>query len=146
MGVNNLDNKIFPCYKNSMRIALVIFLVFITGCSGKQIRQECMGLSVEDVKTSAHNYTKEINLGAYTAFEKTKDIIKGLGGSIKRADDLKLFIIAENLDKAFVNSIDTTQVGIVITPVSDNKSQLTLYSGNYYLGNFVFTKLALTLE
>ena len=129
-----------------MRIVFLALLIFLTGCSGKQMREEFVRLSVEDVKTSAHNYTREVDLGPYASYEKTKEVIKSLNGSIRYEDYLKLFIIGENFDTAFTNCTNTTQVGIVITAISENRSKVTLYSGNYYLGNFVFTKLIENLK
>lgn len=129
-----------------MRIALLVLLIFLAGCSGKQMREEFVGLSIEDVKTSPHNYTREVALGAYASFEKTKEVINTLNGSIRYEHYIKLFIISDNFNKIFTNCTDTTQVGIVITPISEKRSELTVYSGNYYLGNFVFTKLIENLK
>jgi len=129
-----------------MRIAFLVLLIFLAGCSGKQMREEFVRLSVEDVKTSAHSYTREVDLGPYASYEKTKEVIKSLNGSIRYEDYLKLFIVGENFDMAFTNCTDTTQVGIVITLISEKRSELTVYSGNYYLGNFVFTKLIEALK
>jgi len=124
-----------------MRIAVIVLLIFLAGCTGQQMREEFFRLSIEDVTASPHNYSGEVDLGPYAAYERTKEVIKSLNGTIKYEHYLELFIIGENFNRAFVNCTDTTQVGIVITPVSDKKSRLTLYSANYYLGNFVFTKL-----
>ena len=105
-----------------------------------EIRQVALGLSVDDVRNSKHKQVLNFDMSGPDCMVKIKDALIGMK-AIVREDAGKHFIYADNLQKAFRSTIDTTQVGIVVTWLEKNKCQVEVASNNIDLAIFVARKL-----
>jgi len=129
-----------------MRKPIVLVLIlFLSGCSMAQLRQEFIGLSISDVKNSRSRQTQQYELPADECVTKIKEALSDLG-AIVREDKKQKFMVADNFQKVFRSSIDTTQVGIVVTAWEANKSQVDVASGNIDLAAFVSKKISEKLK
>ena len=126
-------------------IALLLILSLLAGCSSSQIRQEFIGLSINDVKTSKNKQIQSFDMSSSECINKIKGALNEMR-AIVREDKKKQFITADNLQKAFRSAIDTTQVGILVTSTKPNKCEAELASGNIDLAVFVSKELAKKLK
>ena len=125
-----------------MRLAaLILVLSLLAGCSMAEIRQVALGLSVDDVRNSKHKQVLNFDMSGPDCMVKIKDALIGMK-AIVREDADKHFIYADNFQKAFRSTIDTTQVGIVVTWLKPNKCQVDIASHNIDLAIFVSKKLS----
>ena len=51
------------------------------------------------------------------------------------------FISANRFERFYEFCIDTTQLGILVTPITEKKTRVEVYSGNYNLAKFVSKEL-----
>ena len=120
-----------------MKRLMAVLLIFgLCGCSGTQVRQEFLGMSVTDVKNSNTRQTQQYDISSDECLAKIREVLKEMK-AIVREDAKQKFIRVDNLQKAFHSSIDTTQVGILVTSWEVNKSQVDVASGNTDLAIFV---------
>lgn len=119
----------------------VLLVMFLCGCSGAQIRQEFIGLSVSDVKNSKTRQTQQYDISSVECINKIKEVLSEMQ-AIVREDKKNQFIVADNFQEAFRSSINTTQVGIIVTSWETNKSQVDVASGNSDLAVFVSKKIS----
>ena len=125
-----------------MKKLIAVLLIFgLCGCSGAQLRQEFFGFSVSDVKNSKTRQTQQYDIGSEECLAKIREALKELK-AIVREDTKNNLILADNFQKKFKSCIDTTQVGIVVTPWEKNKSQVDVASGNADLAAFVSKKIS----
>jgi hypothetical protein len=125
-----------------MKKLLVVFLlVGLCGCSAAQLRQEFIGYSMNDVKNSKTKQAQDFDMSAADCIAKIKDVLKGMG-AIAREDRRNRYIVADNFQKVFRSSIDTTQVGILVTSTSEGKCRVEIASGNVDLAAFVAKEIA----
>lgn len=125
-------------------IAFVLIL-FLSGCSMAQIRQEFIGMSISDVKNSKSRQTQQYELPADACVAKIKEALRGMN-AIARENKKQRFIVADNFQNVFRSSIDTTQVGILVTAWEANKSQVDVASENTDLAAFVAKKISEKLK
>lgn len=125
--------------------ALLLILSLSAGCSIAQVRQEFIGLSINDVKTSKNKQIQSFDMSSSECINKIKEALNEMK-AIVREDKKKQFITADNLQKAFRSAIDTTQVGILVTSTKPNKCEVEIASGNIDLAVFVSKKLAKKLK
>jgi len=118
-----------------------LLLIFLCGCSMTQVRDFFMGMSVEYVKNAETKYAKTFDLGAAYCYEKTLAFIHGMKAQLLNEDRKKYFLCANRFDYAYTLCLDTTQLGILITPLENGKSLVEVASGNYNLAQFVSEKL-----
>jgi hypothetical protein len=129
-----------------MKKAMVLVLVlFLSGCSMTQLRQEFIGLSISDVKNSKSRQTQQYGLPADECVIKIKEALSDMK-AIAREDKKRKFIVADNFQNVFRSSIDTTQVGILVTAWEVNKSQVDVASENIDLAAFVSKKISEKLK
>lgn len=126
-------------------VALLLVLSLFAGCSVAQVRQEFIGLSINDVKTSKNKQVQSFEMGSSECINKIKDALNEMK-AIVREDKKKQFITADNLQKAFRSAIDTTQVGILVASISPNRCEVEIASGNIDLAVFVSRELAKKLK
>lgn len=126
-------------------IAPLLILFLLAGCSVAQVRQEFIGLSINDVKTSKNKQAQSFEMGSSECINKIKDALNEMK-AIVREDKKKQFITADNLQKAFRSTIDTTQVGILVTSTNPDKCEVEIASGNIDLAVFVSKELAKKLK
>lgn len=126
---------------------IIVFLLALglCGCSGAQLRQEFAGLSVSDVKNSTTRQTQQFDMSGDECMVKIEEGLKELK-AIVRVDRKNNFMRVDNLQLAFRPSIDTTQVGILVTAWETNKSQVDVASGNPDLAKFVLKKISEKLK
>ena len=106
-----------------------------------EVRQEFVGLSVSDVRNSKTRQTQQYDISSGECIAKIKEVLSEMK-TIVRENRRKNFIYADNFQKAFKSCIDTTQVGIVVTPWEKNKSQVDVASANNDLAAFVSKKIS----
>lgn len=126
-------------------IALLLILSLLAGCSIARVRQEFIGLSINDVKTSKNKQIQSFEMSSSECINKIKDALSEMK-AIVREDKKKQFITADNLQKAFRSAIDTTQVGILVTSTKPNRCEAAIASGNIDLAVFVSKELAKKLK
>ena len=122
------------------RLMAALLLVCLCGCSSAQVREEFLGLSASDVKNSRNRQTQNYDIGSDECLAKIREALKDMR-AIAREDAKSKFIVADNFQKVFRSSIDTTQVGILVTPWQADKAQVDVSSGNADLAAFVSKKI-----
>lgn len=101
-----------------------------------QVRREFLGYSANDVKTSKNKQVLTLDMAGPDCVAKIKDALKEMK-AVVREDTKEHFIYADNFQKAFRSTIDTTQVGIVVTWLEKNKCRVETASDNIDLAIFV---------
>lgn len=123
----------------------VLLVIGLYGCSMTQLRQEFIGLSISDVKNSKNRQTQNYDVSSDECLAKIRETLKELS-AIARENKKQKFIVADNFQKAFRSCIDTTQVGILVTPWESGKSQVEVASGNADIAAFVSKKISEKLK
>lgn len=120
----------------------ILLAAVLSGCSMAEIRQEWIGLSISDVKNARTRQTQQYDISSDECLAKIRETLADLK-AIAREDVKNKFIVADNFKgKFFKSCIDTTQVGILVTPWEKNKSQVDVASGNADLAIFVSKKIS----
>ena len=118
------------------KLLAALLLVGLCGCSAAQLRQEFIGYSIDDVKTSKNKQTQSFNMSASDCFAKIKDVLKKMW-VIVREDEKRGYILADNFQTVFHSAIDTTAVGILVTSTAVNKCDVEIASNNPGLAVFL---------
>jgi hypothetical protein len=121
-------------------LAFLLPLAF-QGCSTTEIRQEFFGLNVHDVVSSDHHYVRGYEIERDKLFDLAISTLKKMQAEILKKDRKDYLITAIGFDILFKSCINTTEVGIVIRPAGENKSEVVVYCGNYSLGKYVSDEL-----
>jgi len=130
-----------------MKILVVILLLTaLCGCSGTQIRELFLPMSVQDLTASRVKYSKTFDMEPSRCFERTLAALEKMQAQVIHESPEKYFIVANRFDKSYVLCIDTTQTGILITPEEENRIRVDVASGNYDLAKFVSGELFESLE
>ena len=126
-----------------MKKLLAAFLfVGLCGCSATQVRQEFIGYSMNDVKNSKTKQVQNFDMSASDCITKIKDVLKDMG-AIVRESRKKQYILADNFQKVFRSTVDTTQVGISVISTGEGKCRVEIASGNIDLAAFVAKEIAI---
>jgi hypothetical protein len=125
-----------------MRWVAVLLAVLLCGCSAKQVRQEFVGYSMNDVRASKTKQVRNFNISADACTARIKDVLNDMQ-AIAREDAGNRYIVADNFQKVFRSTIDTTQVGILVTPVAENKCHVEVASGNIDLAAYVAKEISI---
>lgn len=105
------------------------------------MRQEFFGISISDVKNSKTRQTQQYDISSDECIAKIRKALDHMK-AIVRENKKQKFMVVDNLQKAFRPTIDTTQVGILVTPWEANKSQVDVASDNADLAAFVSKKIS----
>ena len=127
------------------KLLMALLLVGLCGCSAVQMRQEFIGYSVDDVKNSKTKQVQDFDMSTSDCIVKIKDILKDMG-AIVREDERDQYIRADNFQGVFRSSIDTTQVGILVTSISEGKCRVEIASGNIDLAAFVAKEITIKIS
>ncbi|MDP3792044.1 MAG: hypothetical protein Q8R38_08400 [Candidatus Omnitrophota bacterium] len=127
------------------KIIAILLVLGLCGCSGAQLRQEILGISIADVKNSKTRQTQQYDISSDVCVAKIKEMLSDMK-AIVRENTKQKFIVADNLQGSFRSSIDTTQVGILVTAWEADKSQVDVASGNADLAAFVSKKISEKLK
>jgi uncharacterized lipoprotein YmbA len=127
------------------KLLAVLLLMGLCGCSAVQMRQEFIGYSMNDVKNSKTKQVQEFDMSTADCIVKIKDILKDMG-AIAREDEREQYIRADNFQGVFRSSIDTTQVGILVTSISEGKCRVEIASGNIDLAAFVAKEITIKIS
>ena len=98
-------------------------------------------MSIADVKNSKTRQTQQYDISSEECLTKIRQALADTK-AIVREDKKNKFMLVDNLQKSFHSSVDTTQVGILVTPWEANKSQVDVASGNTDLAIFVSKKIS----
>jgi hypothetical protein len=128
----------------SLRLKWIPAALILTlcGCTAAQVRQEFIGYSMNDVKASSNKQVQDFDMSSADCIVKIKDVLNDMG-AIAREDERNQYIVADNFQKVFRSTIDTTQVGILVTSVSAGKCRVDIASGNIDLAAFVAREIAI---
>lgn len=118
----------------------LLILSLLCGCTAAQVRQEFFGMSAEDVRADKNKQVITFGISGPDCVNKIKTALTDMK-AIAREDSKTHFIYADNFQKAFRSSIDTTQVGIVVTWLEPDKCQVEIASHNLDLAVFVSKEL-----
>lgn len=124
------------------KLLAALLFVGLCGCSMSQLRQEFIGYSMNDVKNSGNKQVQDFDMSASDCIVKIKDVLKDMD-AVVREDKRNLYIVADNFQKVFRSTIDTTQVGILVIPTSEDKCRVEIASGNIDLAAFVAKEIAI---
>ncbi|MCX5668335.1 MAG: hypothetical protein NTY34_08570 [Candidatus Omnitrophica bacterium] len=124
------------------RLIAMLLVLGLCGCSAAQVRQEFVGYSMNDVKNSKTKQVQDFDMSSTDCIAKIKDVLKDMG-VIAREDTRNQYIVADNFQKVFRSTIDTTQVGILVTSTSEDKCRVEIASGNIDLAVFVAKEIAI---
>jgi hypothetical protein len=127
------------------RLLAVLLLLGLCGCSAAQLRQEFIGYSINDVKTSKNKQTQNFDMSGSDCVAKIKELLKEMR-AIVREDRRKQYLVADNFQYAFRSAIDTTAVGILVTSRTANKCDVEIASDNPGLAIFVSGELSKKLN
>ncbi len=125
-----------------MKWISVVLILALCGCSAKQLRQEFMGYSMNDVKSSKNKHVQNFDMSSADCIAKIKDVLKDME-AIVREDKRNQYILADNFQGVFRSTIDTTQVGILVVSTGESKCQVEIASGNIDLAEFVAKEIAI---
>ena len=129
-----------------MRLMIALLgLSILCGCSATQVRQVFVGYSIDDVKNSKNKRVQSFDMSASDCVDKIENVLKKMD-AVVRENGSKQFILADNFQKAFRSSIDTTQVGIIVTPKEKNKCDVEIASSNIDLAVFVSNEISKKLK
>ena len=128
------------------KLLAILVLITLCGCSGTQIRELFLPMSLYDFKVAKEKYASTFNMEPSDCFERITDILQGMQARVIYSDPKEFFLVANRFDKAYRLCIDTTQVGMLVTPTEENKIRLEVTSGNYDLAKFVSVELAGKLQ
>lgn len=128
------------------KLVVLLLLVFLCGCSAMQIRQLFLGMSAQDVENSEKKYTKTLDLDVAYCYKTALEFVKDMQARAIREKPEEYFILANRFDKAYTLCIDTTELGILIVPLSGGKSRIEVASGDYSLARFVSEELFKKLQ
>jgi len=106
------------------------------------MRQEFIGYSINDVKSSKTKQVRNFDMSASDCIVKIKDVLKDMG-AIVRESRRKQYLLADNFQGVFRSTIDTTQVGIVVTSAGKDKCKVEIASGNIDLAAFVAKEISI---
>ena len=107
-----------------------------------QVRQEFLGYSMDDVRNSKTKQAQDFDMSSADCIAKIKDVLADME-AIVREDSRNQYMVADNFQKVFRSTIDTTQVGILVTSVSESKCRVETASGNVDLAAFVAKEIAI---
>jgi len=124
-----------------MRLVAIMLILSLCGCSAKQLRQEFIGYSMNDVKNSKNKQVLNFDMSADDCIAKIKDVLKDMG-AIVRESGRSQYILADNFQGVFRSTIDTTQVGILVISAGEGKCRAEIASGNIDLAAFVAKGIA----
>jgi len=127
---------------DNMRWVAVLLVILLSGCSAAQVRQEFVGYSMDDVKNSNTKQVRDFNMSSTDCIAKIKDVLRDME-AIAREDARNQYIVADNFQGVFRSTIDTTQVGILVTSISDKKCRVEVASGNIDLAVFVANEISI---
>ncbi len=125
-----------------MRLIAIVLILSLCGCSAAQVRQEFIGYSMNDVKNCKTKQVRDFDMSAADCIVKIKDVLKDMG-AIVRESKRNQYMVADNFQRVFRSTIDTTQVGILVTSVSKGKCRVEIASGNIDLAAFVANEIAI---
>ena len=125
-----------------MRLIAIALILSLCGCSAAQVRQEFAGYSMNDVKNSRNKQVRDFDMSASDCIAKIKDVLKDMK-AIVREDEKNQYILADNFQNVFRSTIDTTQVGILVTSTGVGKSRVEIASGNIDLVAFVSNEISI---
>jgi hypothetical protein len=126
-------------------IAALLILALSAGCSLKTLRQDWIGYSINDVRTSKHKQVQSFDMSSADCVAKIKETLKTME-AIVRENKKKQYIVADNFQTAFRSAIDTTRVGILVTSLSSDKCQVEVASENIALAEFVSKEIVNALN
>ena len=92
-------------------------------------------------KDAKEKYASTFDMKPSHCFERTTDILQGMQARVIYSDPKEFFLVANRFDRSYRLCIDTTQVGMLITPMEKNKIRLEVTSGDYDLAKFVSGEL-----
>ncbi len=125
-----------------MRWVAIVSVILLCGCSATQVRQEFFGYSMNDVKNSRSKQVRDFDMSAADCIVKIKDVLQDMQ-AIAREDERNQYIVADNFEGVFRSTIDTTQVGILVTSISDKKCRVEVASENIDLAAFVANEISI---
>ena len=124
------------------KLLAALLLIGLCGCSATQVRQEFIGYSMNDIKNSKTKQVQSFDMSTADCIAKIKDVLKDME-AIVREDERNQYIVADNFQKVFRSTIDTTHVGILVTSTSEGKCRVEIASGNVDLAAFVAKEIAI---
>lgn len=127
------------------KVAAVLLILALSGCSMAQMREEFIGYNISDIKNSKTKQTQQYDLTSEECMAGIRAVLKDAQAIARESKDQKS-VVADNFQNVFKSCIDTTQVGILITPWENNKSQVDVASGNVDLAAFVSRKISERLK
>lgn len=132
--------------KNLTVIFAMLALVFLSGCSASQYRKEFVGMFPSDVTGDKKKIVKVINMASSACFDKTATALKDMGASLLKEDRENNFIVADQFERKFISTVDTTEVGVVFASEAPDRTRLEVASDSPGLAFFVSEKLFAELE
>lgn len=121
----------------SFYLVLFLCVFFVFGCSGYQIKQMTLGMSASDVEKFSKKYEKIFTQTKDYCFDKSLAALKRLDTDITKRKRKDGFILASGFDHSFEPAIDTTEVGILIKPIDQKNTKVTVVSDSGILAEFV---------
>ncbi|MDD5195703.1 MAG: hypothetical protein PHQ96_08550 [Candidatus Omnitrophica bacterium] len=134
-----------------MRLFLMVLIVLIAGCSPHEIKKLILGTSLYDFKVAEKKFTKIVALPTEDCFNRVHDILADKKVIIQKSDFKNKLIVAYGFrdffkPKAADAAISTTEVGILFKEMPEGKTEITIISDNYSLGEFVANDIFSKLE
>ena len=126
------------------KLLAVLLFVGLCGCSATQVRQEFIGYSMNDVKNSKTKQVQDFDMSTADCIAKIKNVLRDMGARV-REDGRNQYIVADNFQRVFRSTIDTTQVGILVTSAPEGKCRVEIASGNIDLAAFVAREIAIKI-
>ncbi|MBI5124074.1 MAG: hypothetical protein HZA72_01485 [Candidatus Omnitrophica bacterium] len=126
-------------------ITVLLLTLVLCGCSLASIKHEWIGYFASDVKNSKAKQVQTFNMSGPDCINKIKDELKSMG-AIVREDKDSHYICADNFQGVFRSTIDTTHVGILVTWLEADKTQVEVASNNVDLAIFVSEEFAKRLK
>ncbi|MFC1576437.1 hypothetical protein ACFL3J_02065 [Candidatus Omnitrophota bacterium] len=129
-----------------MKKLIIALAVFLCGCSTMQIGELFFGMSIQDLKETGKKYTETFSKSPSECFDETIVVLQRMNAKILHKNPGQHFIVANRFNTAYELCIDTTELGVLINAVDNNKSEVVVASGNYSLAEFVSKKVFTRLK
>lgn len=121
-----------------LKLILIICLVFLTGCATKaEVRRFIFGMNLSDFENSEKKFSQTVDKNIDKTYADILEYVKKCRAVINVKEDNDYFLVLYKFDRLFAASIDTTEVGVKLNKVDENKTEISIASDNYELAKFV---------
>lgn len=120
------------------KIALILCFIFIAGCgvTREEVRRFMFGMNLSDFENAEQKFSQAVEGDIGKIYAGVLEDIKKCKLEINVREDKDYFLVVYKFDKLYIAAIDTTEVGLRLKSIGQNKTEITAVSDNYELAKF----------